>query len=101
MVTVCGTYDHVVVVLWYNLAVFEHMNGQKCTRKTNVASFSLSVKGKSIEKNWRPEVAIWRLNFSVRSLPGTDAKKLISDPAVELSSLFETVSWRLANSKHI
>lgn len=42
----------------------------------------LSVKGKSIEKHWRPEVAIWRLKLSVRSPGGADVKNLISDPAL-------------------
>lgn len=45
----------------------------------------LSVKGKSIEKHWRPEVAIWRLKLSVRSPGGADVKNLISDPGQSIT----------------
>ena len=46
-------------------------------KNTLISSFS--VRGK-IEKNWRPEVAIWRLKIFVQSPVGANIKKLISDP---------------------
>jgi len=45
----------------------------------NVLSFSLSVKGKLIAKNWQPEVAIWRLNLSVWSPSDADVKNFLLD----------------------